>query len=118
LTLLDALVVACQGSMIITLLNMDYIPEPHIFEDKELHAQADGHFGLVDCFQWPQSYNKEYNYAVCIPQKERFPFPNPLHIAWYTLTSANFVIPASSLFTVGQLHESKVKDFEHLFQTL
>ncbi|KIK13607.1 hypothetical protein PISMIDRAFT_32652, partial [Pisolithus microcarpus 441] len=93
-------------------------PRATYFEDKELCAGADGRFRLVDCFQWPQSYNKEYDYAVCIPRKERFPFPNPLHIAWYTLTSADFVIPASSLFAVGQLHESKVKDFEHLFQTL
>ncbi|KAI5989930.1 hypothetical protein EDD15DRAFT_2370228 [Pisolithus albus] len=118
LTSLDALAVACQGSMIITSPNMDFVPEPHIFEDEELRARADGRFGLVDCFQWPQSYNKEYDYAVCIPRKDRFPFPNPLHIAWYTPTSADFVIPAGSSFAVGQLHESKVKDFEHLFQTL
>ncbi|KAI6111086.1 hypothetical protein F5141DRAFT_982964, partial [Pisolithus sp. B1] len=63
----DVLVVTWKGSIIITSLNMDFVPEPHIFEDEELHTQADGCFELVDCFQWPQSYNKEFDYAVCIP---------------------------------------------------
>ncbi|KAI6100751.1 hypothetical protein EDD17DRAFT_1494768 [Pisolithus thermaeus] len=117
LTSLDVRVVACQGSWVITSPNVDFVPEPHIF-DKELCCQADGRFGLADCFQWPQSYHKDYAYAVCIPCEERFPFPNPLYIAWYMPTPADFVIPAGSSFQVGTLHESKVKAFEDLFRLM
>ncbi|KIK23300.1 hypothetical protein PISMIDRAFT_82568, partial [Pisolithus microcarpus 441] len=66
---LDVQVVACQGSWVITSPNMDFVPEPHIFNE-ELRPRADGHFRLADCFQWPQSFHKYYPYAACIPRKE------------------------------------------------
>ncbi|KAF8433959.1 hypothetical protein L210DRAFT_872483, partial [Boletus edulis BED1] len=68
LTCLDAKAIVCHssGSVVYTSPNMSYVPEPHN-EEEELHARADGRFGAVDCFQWPQLHCKEYEYAVCIP---------------------------------------------------
>ncbi|KIO09260.1 hypothetical protein M404DRAFT_132475, partial [Pisolithus tinctorius Marx 270] len=52
---------------VITLPHADYITDPHIFDDQDLQCRADSWFGLVDCFQWPQTYEKEYEYSMCVP---------------------------------------------------
>ncbi|KIM62969.1 hypothetical protein SCLCIDRAFT_48779, partial [Scleroderma citrinum Foug A] len=86
--------------LVITSPNVDFVPEPHIFGDEDLQPHADGHFGLVDCFQWPQLYNREYQYSVCIPQKDSVP---SLAIAWHDVTQDDFVIPTGSTSAVGTL---------------
>ena len=73
ITALDAWAVACQDDWVITSPNVKYVPQAHIFYDEDLHAQADGRFGLVDCFQWPQSYVQDYLHVVCIPRKDTLP---------------------------------------------
>ena len=95
--------------------NVDFVPEPHIFGDKDLQPRADGRFGLVDCFQWPQLYNRDYQYSVCIPRKDTIP---SLAIVWYDLTRGDFVVPTGSKSMVGMLHDTVVKKFEHLLQLL
>jgi len=100
---------------VITSPNVDFVPEPHIFEDENLQPRADGRFGLVDCSQWPQLYDKEYQYSVCIPRKDSVP---SLAIAWYDLTRDDFVIPTGSKSAVGTLGDRRVKDFEYLLQLL
>jgi len=62
--------------------NMDFIPEPH-FNDEVLQAWADGRFGPVDCFQWPQLYTSEWKLSVCIPREENNPNFQSLHWAWF-----------------------------------
>jgi len=94
---------------------VDYVPEPHIFDDQELCARADGRFGLVDCFQWPQKYDRDYSFTICIPRKDSI---LSHEIAWYTPTADDFIIPAGSKFAVGTLREAKVKAFEQLLQLL
>ena len=76
---------------------------------------ADAHSGLIDCFQWPQKYDKDYVFAICIPQKDTILSPE---IMWYTLTADDFIIPTGSKFAVGMLREAKVKAFEELLQHL
>ena len=99
----------------ITSPNVDFVLEPHIFEGKDLQPCADGHFGLVDCSQWPQLYDKEYRYSVCIPRKDSVP---SLAIAWYDLTRDDFVIPTGFKSVVGTLGDRRVKDFKHLLHLL
>ncbi|KIM51788.1 hypothetical protein SCLCIDRAFT_49892, partial [Scleroderma citrinum Foug A] len=70
ITSFDARAVACKNTLVIISPNVDFVPEPLIFEDEDLQPCADGHFGLVDCFQWPQLHDKEYKYSVCIPRKD------------------------------------------------
>ena len=95
--------------------NVDYVLEPHIFDDQEHCPHADGHFGLINCFQWPQKYDKDYVFAICIPQKDTVLSPE---IVRYTLTADDFIIPTGSKFAVGMLQEAKVKAFEELLQHL
>ena len=66
-----------DDQIIYTSLNMPFIPEPHN-SDEELRACADGHFGPVDCFQWPQVYCKKYEYTICICWNDHHPSPDPL----------------------------------------
>ena len=99
----------------ITSPNVDFVPEPHLFEEDELRPRANGHFGLVDCFQWPQNYEKEYEYSVCIPHKDSL----LTHaVAWYNPTRDDFIIPPGSKFAVGMLRDAKVKEFEQLHHFL
>ncbi|KIN96780.1 hypothetical protein M404DRAFT_162293, partial [Pisolithus tinctorius Marx 270] len=60
-------VVACKDRWVIMSPNVDFILEPYIFEEVDLCPCDDGRFSLVNCFQWPQTYEKNYKYAVCIP---------------------------------------------------
>ncbi|KIO02230.1 hypothetical protein M404DRAFT_70291, partial [Pisolithus tinctorius Marx 270] len=107
--------VACKDRWVITSPNVDFVLELYIFEEVDLCLRADGWFGLVDCFQWPQTYEKNYEYAVCIPRKNTVP---TLNIAWFTPTSVDFVLPLGSVYLVGMLEETKVKAFEELLQQL
>ncbi|KAI6160560.1 hypothetical protein EDD17DRAFT_1484013 [Pisolithus thermaeus] len=115
LSSLDALAVACKGNIIITSPNMDYVPEPFIFEEEDLCCRADGRFGVVDCFQWPQMHERQYEYSACIPRKDSIP---TLRTAWYHPTLDDFTVPAGSRFAVGTLPATKVTDFEVALQTL
>ena len=97
MTLLDARAVACKDHWVITLPNVDFVLEPHLFKGDELCPHANGHFGLVDCFQWPQNYEKEYEYSVCIPRKDSL----PTHaVTWYNPTCHDFIIPPGSCWNV------------------
>ncbi|KAI6153195.1 hypothetical protein BKA82DRAFT_166202, partial [Pisolithus tinctorius] len=100
---------------VITSPNMDFVKEPYIFEEEELCCHADGHLGVVDCFQWPQTHEKQYEYLICIPQKHSIP---TLQIAWYDPTPSDFVVPTSSQFAVGTLQSAKVTAFKEALQSL
>ncbi|KIK79701.1 hypothetical protein PAXRUDRAFT_160572, partial [Paxillus rubicundulus Ve08.2h10] len=62
-------ITCCQHEIICTTPNMTFVPEPHLNDTEELRARADGRLGVVDCFQWPQLYCKEFEYTVCVPHK-------------------------------------------------
>src|ERR1700709_900142 len=87
----DARSVAVQDNLVITTPNMHFVPEFHHFEEEDLQARADGRFGVVDCFQWPQAYDEVFPHAACIPRKESCPFPHPLHWAWFTPNKDDFI---------------------------
>ncbi|KIO03541.1 hypothetical protein M404DRAFT_145593, partial [Pisolithus tinctorius Marx 270] len=70
---LDVRAVACKENWVITSPNMDFVKEPYIFEEEELCCRADSRLGVVDCFQWPQTHEKQYEYLICIPQKHSIP---------------------------------------------
>ena len=99
----------------ITSPNTNYVPESHIFEDEDLRPRADGRFGLVDCFQWPQIYELQHAYAVCIPRQDTLP---SLKVVWYTPTSNDFEVLPGSKSAVGTLRQEKITSFEELLQVL
>ncbi|KAG2741735.1 hypothetical protein P692DRAFT_20905082 [Suillus brevipes Sb2] len=110
----DARAVAVQGNLVITTLNMDFVPAFHHFEEENIQARADGRFGPIDCFQWPQAYDHVFCNSTCIPRKEAFPSPHPLHWAWFTPTQEDFKpIPGNS-FPVGTLATDKVEGLDSL----
>lgn len=112
----DALSVAVQDNLFITTPNMDFVPEFHHFEDEVLQARADGRFGVVDCFQWPQAYDEVFPHAACIPRKESCPFPHPLHWAWFTPNQDDFIPVPGNSFPVGTLAQDKVQGLESLLK--
>lgn len=85
---------------------MSFVPEPHIGEE-EIRARADGRFGYADCFQWPQLYCKEYEFAICVRRREYHLSPDPLSWAWYRPTLDDFESIPTSPFLVGKLKEDK-----------
>ncbi|KAG1770127.1 hypothetical protein EV702DRAFT_1202539 [Suillus placidus] len=114
----DAHAVVIQGNLVITTPNMDFVPQFHHFEEETVQARADGRFGIVDCFQWPQAYDNIFCNSVCIPCKEAYPFPHPhpLHWAWFTPEQKDFkAIPGNS-FPVGTLASDKVEGLESLLK--
>ncbi|KAG1904972.1 uncharacterized protein F5891DRAFT_1183629 [Suillus fuscotomentosus] len=99
----DACAVAVQGKLVITMPKMDFVPTFQHFEEENVQARADGHFGAMDCFQWLQAYNNE-----------AFPSLHPLHWAWFTPTQEDFKpIPGNS-FPVGTLAADKVEGLDSL----
>ncbi|KAG1795442.1 uncharacterized protein HD556DRAFT_1235591 [Suillus plorans] len=112
----DAYAVAVQGNLVITMPNMDFVPQFHHFEEENVQARADGRFGVIDCFQWPQAYDNIFCNSVCIPRKELYPFPHTLHWAWFTPDQKDFkAIPGNS-FPVGTLASDKVEGLESLLK--
>ena len=64
---------------------MDFVPEPHLTSEV-LQVRADGCFGPVDCFQWPQLYVSQWGFSVCISHQENHPDSQSLRWAWYMPT--------------------------------
>jgi hypothetical protein len=114
---LDAKMIACNSdsAMVYTSLNMSFVPEPHN-SDEELQARADGHFGPVDCFQWPQVYCKEFEYTICIHRSKCHPSPDPLSWAWYHPSLDDFEPLPHTTFLVGQLKQEKALGVASLCQ--
>ncbi|KAG1819998.1 hypothetical protein EV424DRAFT_1323178 [Suillus variegatus] len=112
----DARAVAVQGNLVITTPNMHFVPEFHHFDEEDLQARADGRFGVIDCFQWPQSYDDTFCHAVCIPRKEAFPFPHPLHWAWFTPSQDDLKSIPGNSFPVGTLAPDKVDGLQSLLK--
>ncbi|KAG1832372.1 hypothetical protein EV424DRAFT_1533542 [Suillus variegatus] len=110
---LDTRAVAYKEPLVITTPNMDWVPEFHHDDSDEVRVRADGGFGVVDCFQWPQIHCKEFEYAVCIPRKDTASID--LQFAWYTPTSEDFVIQTRTVFAVGTLSSHIVDGINNLF---
>lgn len=85
---------------------MSFIPEPYN-GDEELRARVDGCFGPINCFQWPQLYCKEYEYAICIHQSDRHLSPDPLSWAWYRPSLEDFEPLSHAAFLVSHLKQDK-----------
>ena len=112
----DALSMAVQDNLVIMTPNMDFILEFHHFKDKDLQVRMDSHFGIINCFQWPQGYDQIFPYAACIPRKESFPFPHPLHWAWFTPNQDDFIPVPGNSFPVGTLAQDKVQGLQSLLK--
>lgn len=89
---LDALALWHNDSQAITSPNCEHIPRPFIFGEEILQARADGRYGFVDIYQWPQSLDNLYPYSMVIPVRDAFTSSHPLSWAWYTPSYDHFKI--------------------------
>ncbi|KIK36834.1 hypothetical protein CY34DRAFT_93711, partial [Suillus luteus UH-Slu-Lm8-n1] len=62
----DAHVLTVKPLHVIMSPNMSFIPKPHIFNTVNLQPLADGRFGHIDCFLWPQLFSKKHWWSGCI----------------------------------------------------
>ncbi|EIW74316.1 hypothetical protein CONPUDRAFT_160023 [Coniophora puteana RWD-64-598 SS2] len=99
----DAKVIAVYKDYIITSPNADFVPEPFIFENEEVKARADGRFGIVDAFQWPQLYSEKFEWAMCIPRKDPFYAHERRWFAWENLRDEDFLRSARypTMYSLG-----------------
>ncbi|EIW83376.1 hypothetical protein CONPUDRAFT_152407 [Coniophora puteana RWD-64-598 SS2] len=81
----DAAAMGKFREFIITSPNMEEIYEPFVFEAEEVKVRADGRFGVIDPFQWPQLYSQRFEFAVCIQRKDVFYANEVKWAAWQHL---------------------------------
>ena len=58
--------------------------------------RADGRFGYIDPYQWPQLWSEQYPWSVAIPSKNYYSSPSPIAWAWYTPRYEDFVLQKDS----------------------
>ncbi|KAI6032429.1 hypothetical protein EDC04DRAFT_2898259 [Pisolithus marmoratus] len=97
----DARVLAKYNDHWITSPNVDYVPQPFIFEGARVELLRDGRMGHIDCFQWPQLHAERY-------------------WLWWNITQSveDFVLERGSAFKVGRIHVDKWKLLEIAYNRL
>jgi hypothetical protein len=104
---------ATQHGMVITSPNMDFVPDLRHYQDEEVKARADGRFGLIDPFQWPQMYSARHWWSVAIPRPRTV---SQIEMAWFTPTPTDFVsLPDAD---VGHLSPQIIDKLDHLVVTI
>lgn len=103
----DAVALCHIPPRVITSPNINWVPQPFIFEDELVQARADGRLGTADSFQWPQLYTANYPWAVAI--KRNFFLPDePLAAVWYTPSYDDFVRIPNSALPIGSLNPDRL----------
>ena len=92
---------------------MDFVPEPHLASEV-LQAWADGRFGSINCFQWPQLYMSQWGFSVCISHQENHPDSQSLHWAWYMPTPDDIWESPGAPQGYGFLKDEKVLGLDSL----
>ena len=92
---------------------MDFMPEVHLASEV-LQTWADGLFGPIDCFQWPQLYMSQWGFSVCISQQENHPNSQSLCWAWYMPTPDNIRQSPGTPQGYGFLKDEKVLGLDSL----
>ncbi|KAH7905167.1 hypothetical protein BJ138DRAFT_1118719 [Hygrophoropsis aurantiaca] len=118
-TAMDAKAVAMHGPWVITSPNMDMVPALYHFEDEDLQARKDGHFGFVDCFQWPQWASSELVWApLILRQEEQHLIPDDIFDVWWTPEPKDWISVPGSAFPVGTLAPNRAESFQRLFNVV
>jgi hypothetical protein len=112
-TYLDVEVLAVDSpnkpqQFIMTLPNTSYIPLHRLHNPEALCLRADGHFGLKDCFQYPQAFSEKHPWATCITCKpmEQDLLSRIYTALWATPTKTSFVLEKGCAFAnMGRLEK-------------
>ncbi|KAI6136021.1 hypothetical protein F5141DRAFT_1059280 [Pisolithus sp. B1] len=100
----DAHVLAKYNDHWITSPNINYIPQPFIFEGA----------------RWPQLHAEHYIWSTCIPRKSVY-CDNPMwKWMWWNVSQLveDFVLERGSAFKVGRIHTDKWKLLEAVYNLL
>ncbi|KIJ21104.1 hypothetical protein PAXINDRAFT_6884 [Paxillus involutus ATCC 200175] len=96
---------------VITSPNAPSIPRPFVYENKPVQCRADGRYGYVNIYQWPQMFCEEYPWGVVYPVKGMYWETDPLvHLGWMP-TYTNFIPLADTTLVVGFLSQEKCNKF-------
>ena len=111
----DARVLAVKSPHVFTSPNTTFIPEPYIFNTVDLQPLADGRFGYIDCFLWPQLYSRKHRWSGCIFQREQFLEDDVMKWLWFTPTEKDARQEPGCAFELGLLEKKLVDALEKLF---
>lgn len=82
--------------------------------DEVVQARADGRYGEVDIFQWPQLFCPEYPWSVAITRNIAWPSCSAMPWAWYDPTYKDFERLPGSTLVVGFLKKDKREGLRNL----
>jgi hypothetical protein len=99
---------------VITSPNTSFIPEPHIFDTVDLQPLADGRFGYIDCFLWPQLFSKKHRWSGCVFRREQFLGDDIMKWLWFTPTEKDVRQEPGCAFELGLLDKKLVDAFKKL----
>lgn len=111
----DARVLAVKSPHVFTSPNTTFIPEPYIFDTVDLQPFADGRFGYIDCFLWPQMYSGKHRWSGCIFRREQFVEDDVMKWLWFTPTEKDARQEPGCAFELGLLEKKLVDRLEKLF---
>ena len=105
LTALDAESLVIHSQHILTSPSLSWIPF-FDFESRDLRARRDGHFGIEDCFQYPQVWSEKHPWAPCILRKpEKGELENhSLQALWWNIDLKFYdIAPGAAFGDLGTL---------------
>ncbi|OAX31758.1 hypothetical protein K503DRAFT_805808 [Rhizopogon vinicolor AM-OR11-026] len=111
----DAQVLAVKYPHVFTSPNTTFVPEPYIFDVVDLQPLADGRFGHIDCFLWPQLYSRKHWWSGCIFQHEQFVEDDVMKWLWFTPTETDARQEPGCAFELGLLEKKLCNAFKKLF---
>ncbi|KIJ59167.1 hypothetical protein HYDPIDRAFT_33457 [Hydnomerulius pinastri MD-312] len=111
----DANVLYHETPWVITTPNAHHIPRLFHWEDEDVQAHADGRFGYIDLFQWPQMIDVQYPWSVTVPRPSIYTSTQPLHWAFFTPKYEDFAPIPNSNLAVGFLVQDKLAKLQILF---
>ncbi|KAF8833717.1 hypothetical protein BDN67DRAFT_1017251 [Paxillus ammoniavirescens] len=95
---------------VITSPNAPTIPRPFVYEDEPVQCRADGRYGYVLIYQWPQMFCEEYLWGVAYPVRGMYWEMDPLARLWWTPTYADFVPLPDTTLVVSFISQEKRND--------
>jgi hypothetical protein len=90
--------------------NAPTILRPFVYENKPVQCHADGRYGYVDIYQWPQMFCEEYPWGVAYPMKGMYWETDPLAHLWWMPMYADFVPLADTTLVIGFLSQEKCNE--------
>jgi hypothetical protein len=112
----DAVALCHLPPLAITSPNVGWVPHPFLFEDEPVQARADGRFGTVNIYQWPQLYNDQWPWLVAIMQNLGILSSNlPILWARYNPVYEDFEPIHNSTLKIGFLKKETIMGLCSLF---